>query len=173
MNGISPLSSNLQDQTPREAATLSPGELGDSAKIGVKRPSQDEAQEAPELKKTNLDPDSMTIDAKSEPEDAFEMSSSEVNGPTVSYYCKYPDKYTSYHPVPTLSALYFSQSCERQYPGHLGAGPRPGRHGWPHHRARGRADLQTPRREQVQDSDGPGEPRPDTQVRENVARKLS
>lgn len=86
MNGISPLSSNLQDQTPREAASLSPGDVGDSAKIGVKRPSQDEAQEAPELKKTNLDPDSMTIDAKSEPEDAFEMSSSEVNGPTVSYY---------------------------------------------------------------------------------------
>ena len=139
MNGISPLSSNLPDQTPREAAILSPSELGDSAKIGVKRPSQDEAQEAPELKKTNLDPatsvvsDRMTIDAKSEPEDAFEMSSSEVSGPTVSYYCKYPDIF----PILLFTALYFSQSCERQYPGHLRAGPRPGRHGRPHHRARG------------------------------------
>ena len=97
MNGISPLPSNLPDQIPREAAILS--ELCDSAKIGVKRPSQDEALEAPELKKTNLDPEtaavpvSMTIDAKSEPEDAFEMSSSGLtdngNGPSVSYYCKY------------------------------------------------------------------------------------
>ena len=111
MNGISPLSSNLPDQTPREAAILSPSELGDSAKIGVKRPSQDEAQEAPELKKTNLDPatsvvsDRMTIDAKSEPEDAFEMSPTEVNGPTVSYYCKYPDTHT-HHPLPTLLSLH-------------------------------------------------------------------
>ena len=97
MNGISPLPSNLPDQIPREAAIL--GELCDSAKIGVKRPSQDEALEAPELKKTNLDPEtaavpvSMTADAKSEPEDAFEMSSSGLtdngNGPSVSYYCKY------------------------------------------------------------------------------------
>ena len=97
MNGISPLPSNLPDQIPREAAILS--ELCDSAKIGVKRPSQDEALEAPELKKTNLDPEtaavpvSMTVDAKSEPEDAFEMSSSGLtdngNGPSVSYYCKY------------------------------------------------------------------------------------
>jgi len=94
MNGISPLPSNLPDQIPREAAIL--GELCDSAKIGVKRPSQDEALEAPELKKTNLDPEtaavpvSMTVDAKSEPEDAFEMSSSGLtdngNGPSVSYY---------------------------------------------------------------------------------------
>ena len=102
MNGISPLSPNISDQTPREAAILSPGDLGDSAKIGVKRPSQDEAQEAPELKKTNLDPDSMTVDVKSEPEDAFEMSSSEVNGPTVSYYCKYPDNDTSSFTHPTF-----------------------------------------------------------------------
>ena len=169
MNGISPLASNLPDQTPREAAILSPSDLGDSAKIGVKRPSQDEAQEAPELKKTNLDPatsavpDRMTIDAKSEPEDAFEISQTEVNGPTVSYYCKYPE---THHPLPTLlftfTGLYFSQSCERQYPGHLGAGPRPGRHGRPHHRARGRADLQATGREQVQDPDGSGESRPDT-----------
>ena len=96
MNGISPLPSNLPDQIPREAAILS--DLCDSAKIGVKRPSQDEALEAPELKKTNLDPEtaavpvSMTVDAKSEPEDAFEMSSSGLtdngNGPSVSYYCK-------------------------------------------------------------------------------------
>ena len=85
MNGISPLASNLPEQLP--------GDLGESAKIGVKRPSQDEALEAPELKKTNLDPASstlpvsMTIDAKSEPEDAFEVTS-ELNNPAVSYYCK-------------------------------------------------------------------------------------
>ena len=30
----------------------------------------------------------MTIDAKSEPEEAFEMGSSELNDPAVSYYCK-------------------------------------------------------------------------------------
>lgn len=66
-------------------------DLLDSTKIGVKRPSQDESLEAPELKKTNLDPAtceapvSMTIDVKSETEEAFEMSS-EVNDPRVSYY---------------------------------------------------------------------------------------
>ena len=90
MNGISPLSSNLPEQVPREAA------IADFAKAGVKRerPLQEEAPEAPDLKKTNLDPAtstvsvSMTIDAKSEPEEAFEMASSELNVPAVSYYCK-------------------------------------------------------------------------------------
>ena len=90
MNGISPLSSNLPDQVSREAA------IADFAKVGVKRerPLQDEATEAPDLKKTNLDPEpptapvSMTIEAKSEPEDAFEMASTEFNDPAVSYYCK-------------------------------------------------------------------------------------
>jgi len=88
MNGISPLSSNLPDQVSREAA------IADFAKAGVKRerPLQDEALEAPDLKKTNLDPAtssvpvSMTIDAKSEPEEAFEMGSSELNDPAISYY---------------------------------------------------------------------------------------
>jgi len=88
MNGISPLSSNLPDEVSREAA------IADFAKVGVKRerPLQEEALEAPDLKKTNLDPEtslvpvSMTIEAKSEPEDAFEMASSELNVPAVSYY---------------------------------------------------------------------------------------
>ena len=90
MNGISPLSSNLPDEVSREAA------IADFAKVGVKRerPLQEEALEAPDLKKTNLDPEtslvpvSMTIEAKSEPDDAFEMASSELNVPAVSYYCK-------------------------------------------------------------------------------------
>ena len=96
MNGISPLPNNLPALISREGAGLTPvvhADLLDSTKIGVKRPSQDESLEAPELKKTNLDqatceaPVSMTIDVKSETEEAFEMSS-EVHDPRVSYYCK-------------------------------------------------------------------------------------
>ena len=90
MNGISPLPNNLPALISREGVHA---DLLDSTKIGVKRPNQDESLEAPELKKTNLDPAtceapvSMTIDVKSETEEAFEMSS-EVNDPRVSYYCK-------------------------------------------------------------------------------------
>ena len=71
MNGISPLPASLQEEVTDHVSEAGAG--AGEGKNGVKRPSQDEGQEAPDQKKTNIDVDDNV------PEVGYEQKEQEVD----------------------------------------------------------------------------------------------